>query len=225
MKKISVILAIIVVLCCFGGCDSRTEDDLSKCVNYYQTHLYTAETENFRISLSCGMKEESYIIDNIVGDMVPFALLTLTPLSVDFFSKDYAYKLTGKDGNCEGAFTKDVFGSAFSADIADASALGDIASIIVSTDGGEYSLELSNRMTDKLTYLQVLDIAKTEFANELAAETAGEGFEREICIKFINDSHNSESPYYWYIAFCQSVDDYWAMLVEPTTGKVITKKT
>ena len=82
-------------------------------------------------------------------------------------------------------------------------------------------------LTDCQQYIghcKVLDIAKTEFRDEIGANTTDGVLNREIVIKLIRDRRNPDSPYYWYISFIASDNSYWALLVNPETGEVVTKK-
>ena len=66
----------------------------------------------------------------------------------------------------------------------------------------------------------VINIAKEEFKETLDKE-ATVGKEREIYVKIITGDREN---YYYYVSFIGDGVDYLAMLVEPKTGKVVSKK-
>ena len=48
--------------------------------------------------------------------------------------------------------------------------------------------------------------------------------QREIYIKLVNALPDDEAPYYYYVSFIKSPADYWALLLDPVKGEVISKK-
>ena len=86
-------------------------------------------------------------------------------------------------------------------------------------------IPLTNQLSGMLTWEQVLDVAVKEFENEIKANLDENGkLQREICIKLIKDKRNPDSPYYWYVSFIDKTGSYWALLLEPDSGKVISRK-
>ena len=80
---------------------------------------------------------------------------------------------------------------------------------------------MSSVLDGAITADDVINIAKTEFKDKLDAEYAQGKPEREIYLKLITADRTS---YYYYVSFIGDGVDYWAMLVEPKTGAIITQK-
>lgn len=227
MKKvIATIVAVIACLFCVAACDTTPQQaTYEENVSFMQTDLYSGGSSNFEVNISCGEKEEMFLADGKVGNVVKFSTLTLIPLHMDLFEKSYAYKLTGQKGECSGEFKKDMFGVSFSAEIEDISNLGEVTSVLITADSVEETVALTNQLTDMMSWKEALSIACKEMKAELdECMKNNTVLPREIYIKFINDKNNTESPYYWYVAFIGSGDDYWALLIEPKEGEIISKK-
>lgn len=224
MKKILTIVLILTILLIPFGCHKNKTAELKDKVSYYETHLYTGESNNFAVNLLRGMREDIFIADGMVGNMIKFATLKVLPLHMDLFNKQYSFKLTGTDKEITGELKKDMFGASFSAEILDIDSLGEIKNITISAAKIEETIELTNKMKDKLTWEDVLRISSKEFKDCIESESADGGFNREIHIKFINNRTDRHSPYYWYVSYINTVSDYWALLLDPETGEAISKK-
>ena len=63
--------------------------------------------------------------------------------------------------------------------------------------------------------------ARKEFADRIAAESADGKPSREIYVKLIS---GDRATYYYYVSFIGEGIDYWALLLDPATGNVVSKK-
>ena len=88
----------------------------------------------------------------------------------------------------------------------------------------ESEIPLENALNGKIDYCKVLDIAKTALKDEIGANTTDGIFNREIMVKLVRDRRAPDSPYYWYISFIAGDNGYWALLINPETGDVVSKK-
>ncbi len=225
MKKVIIAILIITTLILIPACNKTPVDEgLKGNVSYLETHLYTGETSDFAVCLMRGKREDSFMTDGAVTNMSEFTTLKVTPLKTELFGRQYTYKITGATGELTGTLTKDMFGVSYSAEIQNIDSIGAVASVTILSEGVEYTVELTNRLQDMLDWEEALAIAETEFAESIAAETGEDGFGREIHVKFVNNRRDRNSPYYWYVAFIASRTDYWALLIDPSTGEIVSKK-
>jgi len=225
MKKILIALLILSVAIVACACDKvKPGMDIKDNVSYYETHLYTGESANFAVSIVRGKRENAFVADGNAGEIADFATLKLTPLHMDLFNKQYAFKLTGESGEITGELNKDMFGVSFSAEVTNIDSVGELKSIKITATGVDETIELNNRLKDMLDWEDVLKISENEFKEKINAEVAAENFKREIHVKFINNRTDRHSPYYWYVSYINSTSDYWSLLLDPETGEVVSKK-
>ena len=78
-------------------------------------------------------------------------------------------------------------------------------------------------MEGTLPRKEILAIAERELHDAITAESDTGNLEREIYVKLVN-ALSGDAPYYYYVSFIKSSSDYWALLLDPTTGEVISKK-
>jgi hypothetical protein len=226
MKKFIVFICLLILtVSVFYGCSKEEEKDpVLKQVCFYHNNLYCGQNDIFSISLECGMKEKENIIDGKVNNLIDFTKLKVIPLNIDYFGKDYSFIISGKDGKISGTLEKDVFGTTYLKDVNNISSIGAIQDITIKSNNIESKITLNDKINDMLKWKDVLNIAKENYNDAITTELNENSFNREIYIKFINDNKNIDSPYYWYVALIASKNDYWAMLIDPKSGTIITKK-
>ena len=230
MKKLAIVITLILALAltlfaCKGKEKEEEKSPLEQRISTYQDAVYVGSNDDFFADFITGEKEKLIVIDGEVGEMTPFATLTVTPRSSALFNNTYTYLLKGENGERRGELVKDVVGAAFSAEVADSKEIGKIISLTVIAEGiSESEIPLIDKVEGTLSRKEILSIAEREFAEVIAAESDTGNLEREIYIKLVNALSDEESPYYYYVSFIKSPSDYWALLLEPTTGEVISKK-
>ena len=227
MKKILVIICILCLVLSISACKKTVPVNLEDNISYLETHLYFGESTKFSVSITMGKKENVFIADGASSDLVEFATLRVTPLKMELFDNEYTFSLTGENGEMNGALEKDIFGVSFSYELTDIATIGELMNITViygESEDCRDTIELTNMLKDMLDWEDVLEIAKVEFADMIASEMVEGNFPREIHIKYLNNRTLEDSPYYWYISFISTTSDYWALLLEPMSGAVVSKK-
>ena len=232
MKKILFVLltlSLVLSLCLFVGCKKQGSESqkqgLEKKVSTYQDGVFVGANEEFGVSFVMGEKEKLIVIDGAVGEMVPFATLTVTPLASALFNNTYTYRLVGEKGEKTGDLVKDVIGATFSAEVAGVEEIGKIQSVFVLSEGiVESEVPLADKLEGALTWREILAVAEKELKEQILAESDTDNLQREIYVKLVNALSDSEAPYYYYVSFMKSPSDYWALLLDPVTGEVVSKK-
>lgn len=204
--------------------NKQNEVDISKNVSYAETHRYVGENEDFKVAVTSGVREKLFIADGKATDVQNFTEITLIPLKANLQNKTYTFVLNYDGGSAEGELKRDVVTHNFTA-VIDAERFKDtIKSIVIKYDKVESEIPLENALNGKIDYCKVLDIAKTALKDEIGANTTDGVFNREIMVKLVRDRRAPDSPYYWYISFIAGDNGYWALLINPETGDVVSKK-
>jgi len=93
---------------------------------------------------------------------------------------------------------------------------------IALTAGSDVSeIELKNVLEGALTSADIINLAKDAFKEKIELESADGKPQREIYVKLISGDRKN---YYYYVSFIGDGVDYWAMLLDPKTGDIISKK-
>ena len=219
------IAAIPLFVSCSGKDPSPKRTGLEKRVSTYHDAVFVGANEEFTASFITGEAEKLIVIDGEVGETAPFATLTVTPRSASLFNNTYTYLLKGEKGEKEGDLVKDVIGATFSAEIPNAKEIGKALSLTVKADGIlESEISLVDKLEGALDWRKILAVAEKELAETIKAESDTGNLQREIYIKLVNALSDDDQPYYYYVSFIKSSSDYWALLLDPVTGEVISKK-
>ncbi len=235
MKKILiVIIALMLTLACLfslAACKKKTEENaeertgLEKNVSTFHDAVYVGANDDFSLQLVTGESEKLIVIDGKVGELARFATLTVTPLTASLFNNTYTYTVIGEAGERSGDLVKDVIGATFSAELRDIAEIGKVTAVkVVAADILESEIPLANKLEGTLGWKDVLKIAEEELKESIQAESDTGALEREIYIKLVNALPDDEAPYYYYVSFIKSPADYWALLLDPVKGEVISKK-
>lgn len=226
MKKILSVLLLVVIALSFAACRPKNSLDLKDYVSYYQTHLYTGSNDNFTVSVTVGSKENPFIADGKSGDVSEFATVNVVPHNLSLGNKTIGFALVTDNGEVSGELKRDPVRQGLSASVELGSLKDSVSAIKLYYDDKTVEIPLENRLADMLTWEEALEIAGKEFADLIKSNLDENGeLKREIFIKFIRDRRNPQSPYYWYVSFVgEEGTDYWAVLIEPQSGEIITKK-
>ena len=219
-KKIYLVLTLILVLVCASvvlvACGSkqpgRAKDNISRRTDAY----FAGESEQFAVSVEKGRREKTFIADGKATDVVDFCQITVIPLkSNDYKSINFVIK--GDDSTLSGEITTSDFGEFFSL-----IELGFTPKTRTVTAGEEScEIELTDMLEGKLTSSDAVNIAKDAFKDKIAKENEEGKAEREIYVKLITGDRTN---YYYYVSFIGDGVDYWAMLIDPSTGDIICKR-
>ena len=219
-RKICLILVAIlclslsfVALC---ACNKKTNDEQKDNISRLTEQYYAGESDLFAVSIEKGRREKNFIADGTAKDVCEFAELIILPLK----SNDYtsvSYVVSADDKTVSGEIKCSSNG-----EFATSIALDFLPKTITVTAGEASSeIELNSVLDGKLSANDVIDIAKEALKDKIDKEYAEGKAEREIYVKLITADRES---YYYYVSFIGDGVDYWAMLIDPTTGNIISKK-
>lgn len=218
-KIILISIAILAIICCFTtlvACNKKEEDSKSDNISRQTQSYWAGESEKFAVSVEKGRREKQFVADGIATDVIDFCEICIHPLksndydTIAFLLQDDSHTLSGEvDSGKYGEFQ-----SSIALDFTP-------NKVIVSVDGVEDEIFLSDVLQDALTASDVINIARKEFQLKIDEEYAQGKPDREIYLKLITADR---TDYYYYVSFIGDGVDYWAVLVDIKTGNIISKK-
>ncbi|MBR4800852.1 MAG: PepSY domain-containing protein [Clostridia bacterium] len=213
---VSAIMLIVLSLVCFVACNKKGEEQECKdAVSRITREYYVGESELFAVTVEKGEREKNFIADGKATDVQPFAQITITPLKTNDYV-ELGYTLDAENDTLNGSIEKSEYGE-YTATLT----LDFVPATVTVTAGEETSeIDLVSVLDGALTPEDVINIAKEEFKETLDKEETT-GREREIYVKIITGDRET---YYYYVSFIGDGVDYLAVLIEPKTGKVVSKK-
>ncbi len=223
MKKMFLVLLTVCVLAaCFTACGPKSDETIPyiENVSHYQTHAYRADTEEWSVEISAGRREKDFRADGKVGETADFQLVKISPKSKSE-AKELDFVLTYSGGEISAKAQKDRFGPGYSAYVDVGEGMDGLEKIKI---GDSDAVELENLLADKIGWTDAFKVATEELKDFIAANLDESGnFKKEICVKYLLNPYDGSGEYYWYVAFMGEGFDYTAILIDPTTGKIVSK--
>lgn len=213
------IVFIFLIICVSCSKKDNIYDKLFPNISNCQTSLYVASDDNLLIELSSFNKEEVFVADGKVEDVVQIDTLLVKPKNSDYLNYEYSYSIIGELGSIDGDLNKTALGISFRSDIENINEIGKINSVVIKHNDKQTSYELKNIPHDNVSYKNIATIAYEHFKEKLDPNN----FDREIYIKLIQQENNEDSPYYWYISFLKNTNDYLSLVID-LNGKIISEK-
>lgn len=221
MKKkillyVSALIALVCVSMCLFACNKTKKQEATDNISRQTDAYYAGESENFAVTVEKGRRERNFVADGVATDVVDFCEICIQPLKSNDYQK-ITYVLSGGTSTLSGELLSGNYGE-FSASIA----LDFVPEkVTVTANGKSDEIDLSSVLSGALTSQDIINIAKNEFKDKMDTEYSQGKAEREIYVKLITADRTN---YYYYVSFIGDGVDYWAMLVDPKTGAIVSKK-
>ncbi len=220
------ILLVVISIFTLSACNKKKKVayDLSQNISYAETNKYAGASDDFRVTVTAGIREKLFIADGTAQNVGEFAQISVVPLKTNLLKQDYTYTLLGEGCELNGSLTRDVVTHNYIAAVELGECKNKLTALKLKYGENEVEIPLVDQLSDKITYQQALEIAKCELTEQIEGNITDGKLNREITVKLIRDKRNPDSPYYWYVSFIAADNGYWAVLLDPTSGEVVTKK-
>lgn len=213
---LTLILCIGTLLGVMCACNKTTDDTPSDNICRITEEFYAGESDAFYASIEKGRREATFIADGVARDVGDFAELTILPLKSNSY-KTLGYTISDDVSTLSGEISVGKHGE-FVASIA-LDFLPTKITVCVDEVGDE--IELSSVLEGAISAEQAIEIAKNELQNAIDKEYDEGKPEREIYLKLISADRTT---YFYYVSFIGEGVDYWAMLINPQTGDIVSRK-
>ena len=214
---ITLVATVLLVASVFAlvACNKNKQNAVESNVSRMTLGYYAGESDLFAVTVEKGKREKNFIADGKATDVEDFAEITILPLKANDYT-EIAYELKNDTSTLSGSIKKNEYG-----EYVERITLDFKPTLAVITVGEEKSeIELASILDGALTAEDVIDIARAEF-KEILDKEASEEKCREIYLKVIT---GDRVDYYYYVSFIGEGVDYLAVLIDPKTGKVVSKK-
>lgn len=217
-KILLAILAVVIIVASLSAlvaCNKKGEEKPAEPISRITREYYAGESDLFAVVVEKGEREKNFIADGKATDVCAFATVSVTPLKTNDY-EELAYELKGETSTLTGSIARDEYGE-YKTDVT----LDFVPKQAIITVGETKSeIDLVSVLEGALSVGDIINIAKAEFKDTLDKE-AELGKEREIYLKVITGDREN---YFYYVSFIGDGVDYLAVLIEPKTGKVVSKK-
>lgn len=226
MKKFLCAISLSLVAIMFVGCgkEEKAVDSINNHIIERRNNLFVGSDDDFYATFVSGEREDPYALDGVVGELVPFGIVTLSRNdNKELKSDEYNFVLTIGEEQKTGKLEKSPYDNTYSADIG--TSVSDDAEIKleVSVDGQKFEQVLFNESKNfKTSQEEAIQIAGRELANEIIALLEDGGV--EAMIKILKDYSGETNRYFWYVGVVSNNGDAYGVLIDTMTGQVVSKK-
>lgn len=220
MKKKLLLFVTILLVAAFAltlaACNRKGDEKERENICRRTDSYLAGESENFAVTLESGIREKLFIADGKATDVVRFTELVVTPLKKNDYA-ELTYTLTDGESSLSGSVDAPVNGSyvvPVTLDFVPTTAL-------IEAGQDTCEIELNDVLADSLDSGDAINIARDAFADSIDKEKEEGKPEREVYVKLIT---GDRTTYFYYVSFIGDGVDYWAALIDPKTGEIISKK-
>lgn len=228
MKKFLCVLSIILCGVLFVGCggNKKNETNFTNHLIEVRNNLFAGEDETFYATICTGEREKDYALDGTVNQLVPFGIVTLARLDNEALNNDeYSFTLVVNGENITGKLDKSPYDNTYSADIEQVIADDAEISLQVVVDGNNFNQPLTNvSSTFAINKDNAISIACEQLQDSVKNLSKGKGNFSEAFIKILKDYSGESNRYYWYVGIISPEGKTSGVLIDTSTGDIISKK-
>lgn len=226
MKKfyffISLILfASLVLVSCVDNTYNLVKDNLSE----IRENILCYSDEDVFVTFMSGSREENYVADGISDNLVDFAVITL-----DFYSKDYAYNekkvsyaTTIEGVEYSGEMLNNPYDNSFVVDLSvNATDITELQIDFVIDDTSCVATLSQVNGEWSYNHLDAVQIICKDLKHYIGQYVENNQLNAECYIKVV---HNTEYPtqYYWCVQIVTTNGTSMTEIINPTTGEILAK--
>lgn len=220
IKKVFSLILSVCFMCLFLSACTQKIDKYGAYISELRTNVYTAKSDNFKVSAITGKRENPYNLDGNCSGTQEFTVLTIEPAQY-IASKRYTYKAVVNGVEYSGELKPHPFGKSFSADILKKCETDSITCVISTSDSTENFNLLSVKTPDMIDEAKALDIACAKLKKQIDSIEANGQLNAEIYIRLMENPIDNNGGYYWYVAFIGKAQLIYAALIHPVTMEVL----
>ena len=228
MRKFLCILSIALCTVMFVGCGSnkKNETNFSNHLIEIRNNLFAGEDDTYYATVCTGEREQEYALDGVVNELVPFGIVTFARLDNEMLKQDsYSFTLVINGENVTGSLEKSPYDNTYSADIEQVIADDAQISLQLVVDGANFGQDLSNVSSNfGIDKDSAISIACEQLKDGIKNLSNEKGNLSEAFIKILKDYSGESNRYYWYVGIISPEGKTSGVLIDATSGDIISKK-
>jgi hypothetical protein len=218
MKKIlALILLLSAVTIVFCACDDASEQ-IPDNISYAEIDIFWGGGDDFFVEVVRGFKENPLNADGKSTNVLEFFEIKITPLK-STSAKTLNFELSGENFNMSGIANLSPTENQFVFLSKEKVKFEELTDILIVSGQKQQNVELYDMTADNLNWKNALEISQAEFKERIDGASR-----REIFIKMTRDRQNIGGDCFWYVCYIGEANDFWSLLLDAQTGKVIAKK-
>jgi hypothetical protein len=223
-KRVIIAAAFLVFILLLSACSSINQA-VANNVSEVHHSVFDGQTQNLKATVVSGKKEKDYKMDGASGKKTDFCVISIQPQNGLDGMESFKYKFSYDKKTYEGDLTAGRFGDKFSAEIELLLTGCDELALTVSSGDITEDVLLESKMSDGIiSSNEALDLAKMEFRDKIEELYQSGKLGCEIYIRYVNSVENQDGDYFWYVAFLQADEKFFAVLIDPVNSAIVAKR-
>ena len=226
MKKFLCVLSVALCGIMFVGCGKTNKIDFNNHLIEIRNNLFAGQDETYYATVCTGEREQEYALDGVINEFTPFGIVTISRLDNESLRQEsYPFTLIVNGENINGSLEKSPYDNTYSADIEQVIADDAEITLELVLDGTNFSQSLTNVSKDfAITKDNAITIACDELKDSIKNLSKEEGSLSEAFVKILKDYSGESNRYYWYVGIISPEGKTSGVLIDASTGDVISKK-
>lgn len=213
----------VFVIVAFCGCGISVEELTKNYLAELHNHYFVGSTQNFRVSMWSGTREEPYEPNGVRENLVDFCVLSVVPIGdVNTFGLGYTVEINDKTYN--GEFEQSPFDRSLAADLETQISDTDSIFVYIIVDGVSEISKMECISCDfAINNVAALNIAAENIGENILTLADNGNKSIEGYCKIISTDRNL-GVYFWYVRFINTDGDDIAIVIDTTSGEIMAKK-
>lgn len=218
MKKFYGIMIVLAGVMLFSGCSGKTQIEFVKENMSEITECYFyGKCDDFEITISGGQREEPYVYDGISNEKCDFSLVNAT---ANCSGDKVAFVFTINDESFNAVLEMNMMTGTYMTDIEKSLCENDV--ICVKYKNTQIQLECLSS-TFNIGYEKALEIATTEFSEEITNLISEDKFQGECYLKVLDKLTNNFDDRFWCFSICDRKGQHLNCIISTENGEIIAK--
>lgn len=218
------ICGVLIGLCglFLSGCGGNNVVEIAKnSISELTLNYFVGETENFKVSMSSGLREQDYAVDGVRGDLVEFCVLSVVPVGgVDTFGLEYTVEIN--EDTHQGVFEQSPFDHSLASDLGLSVADSDEVFVYIILNNETEIAKLNCISSDfEIKETLAVNIAVEHLLPKISALLEDKKSIEGYC-KVISSDKNL-GIYFWYVSFVNTDFTRIAVIIDPASGEIIAE--
>lgn len=228
MKKFLCVLSIVGCILCLTACGgkNKNEVDFNQHLIEIRNNLFAGQDDVMYATVCTGEREKDYSLDGVVNELVPFGIVTIAKFDNEGLKNtSYPFTLVVNGESITGNLEKSPYDNTYSADIEQIIADDAEVMLQLSVDGSNFNQVLSNVSNGfAINKDSAINTACETLKSSIKDLSREESLYSEAFVKILKDYSGESNKYYWYIGIISPEGKTSGVLIDTTTGQVVSKK-
>lgn len=217
--KFAFVIFILSATFLLTGCGYNIKDEMINNLSDVRYNLFEAKTEELKVTLMCGMREEPYEYNGKSNQKCEFGVITINFIDLQE-ADEIDFNMQVGDVEYNGKLERNPYNHNYMADIE--TLIDDETSIYLTVDGYEGEMILVCVSKDwSIQYQNAIEIATAHLELDAKQFFRNKTFNAECYLKIIYDENSDFETYLWYFGIVGTNNNRISLVIDVNSGQIL----